>query len=195
MRRRQPDRGASASGRVHSAGAIRVKSAAPMGEYCVPAPAVIAATAPLDEYVAQRSRSRRKHHGRVSCGSASPCTMDFCENVKQWSEMPIRQVAANSETIILASVDSGSSHTNGQFPWSRGAFYPSRPASSPLVTAVDATRFVDQQPNQEDMAADQFGSGGGFSKMFDAFPARKAVVKLRFDLTHPWVFHLFLALT
>ena len=41
--------------------------------------------------------------------------MDFCENVKQRSEMPIRQVAANSETIILASVDSGSSHTNGLF--------------------------------------------------------------------------------
>ena len=134
MRRRQPDRGASASGRVHSAGAIRVKSAAPMGVYCVPAPAVIAATAPLDEYVAQHwSRSRRKHHGRVSCGSASPWTMDFCENVKQWSQMPIRQVAANSETIILASVDSGSSHTNGLFPWSRGAFYPSRLASSPWV--------------------------------------------------------------
>ena len=188
MRRRRHDRGASASGRVHSAGAIRVKSAAPMGEYCVPAPAVIAATAPLDEYVAQHwSRSRRKHDGRVSCGSASPCTMDFCENVMQWSEMPIRQVAANSETIILASVDSGSSHMNGLFLWSRGAFYPSRLASSPWVTAVDATRFVDQQPGQEEMAADQFGSGGGFSKMFDAFSARKAVVKLRFDLT-PWVF-------
>ena len=187
--RRQPDHGASASGRVHGTGAIRVKSAAPKGEYCVPAPAVITATAPLDEYVAQHwSLSRRKHH-------ASPCTMDFCENVKQWSEMPIRQVAANSETIILASVDSGSSHTNGLFPWSRGAFYPSRLASSPWVTAVDATRFVDQQPGQEEMAADQFDSGGGFSKMFDAFPARKAVVKLRFDLTHPCVFHLSLALT
>ena len=126
---------------------------------------------------------------------AHACTMDFCENVKQWSEMPIRHVAANSETIILASVDSGSSHTNGLFPWSRGAFYPSRLASSPWVTAVDATRFEDQQPGQEEMAADQFGSGGGFSKMFDAFPARKAVVKLRFDLTHLWVFHLSLALT
>ena len=152
MRRRQPDRGASASGRVHSAGAIT-------------------ATAPLDEYVAQHwSRSRRKHNGQVSCGSASPCTMDFCENAKQWSERPIRQVAANSETIFLASVDSGSSHTNGLFPWSRGAFHLSRLASSPWVTAVDATRFVDQQPGQEEMAADQFYSGGGFSKMFDAFP-------------------------
>ena len=88
------------------------------------------------------------------------------ENVKQWSEMPIRQVAANSETIILASVDSGSSHTNGLFTWKSGAFYLSRLASSPWVTAADATRFVDQQPGQEEMAA----SGGGFSKMFDASP-------------------------
>ena len=109
--------------------------------------------------------------------------------------MPIRQVAANREPIILASVDSGSSHANGLFPWSRGAFYPSRLASSPWVTAVDDTRFVDQQPGQEETAADQFDSGGGFSKMFHAFLARNAVVKLRFYLTHPWVFHLSLALT
>jgi tripeptidyl-peptidase-1 len=86
------------------------------------------------------------------------------------------KLAANGKTIIFASGDSGSGHTNGLFPWSRGALYPSWPASSPWVTAVGATRFVDQQPGQEEMAVDQFGSGGGFSKMFDAFPAQKAAV-------------------
>jgi hypothetical protein len=50
-----------------------------------------------------------------------------------------------------------------------GAFklYPIWPASSPYVTAVGATRFVDQTVGQPEMATDQFGSGGGFSDMFD----------------------------
>ena len=134
-----------------------------------------------------------KDENLVAAPAHAPWTS--VKTLKQWSEMPIRQVAANSETIILASVDSGSSHTNGLFHGLAALSTPSRLASSPWVTAVDATRFVDQQPGQEEMAADQFRSGGGFSKMFDAFPARKAVVKLRFDLTHPWVFHLSLALT
>mmetsp|Transcript_13494 Transcript_13494/g.34635 ORF Transcript_13494/g.34635 Transcript_13494/m.34635 type:complete len:672 (-) Transcript_13494:181-2196(-) len=47
--------------------------------------------------------------------------------------------------------------------------YPSWPASSPWVTAVGATRFIDQDPTGAagEMATDQFGSGGGFSAMFD----------------------------
>lgn len=45
--------------------------------------------------------------------------------------------------------------------------FPSWPASSPWVTAVGATRFIDQKPGQGEMASDQFGSGGGFSNMFD----------------------------
>ena len=45
--------------------------------------------------------------------------------------------------------------------------YPSWPASSPWVTAVGATRFVGQRVGAEEMACDQFGSGGGFSSDFD----------------------------
>jgi hypothetical protein len=45
--------------------------------------------------------------------------------------------------------------------------WPSWPASSPWVTAVGATRFVGQEAGNEEMATDQFGSGGGFSKQFD----------------------------
>lgn len=45
--------------------------------------------------------------------------------------------------------------------------WPSWPASSPWVTSVGATRFVDQTAGNEEMATDQFGSGGGFSKQFD----------------------------
>ena len=45
--------------------------------------------------------------------------------------------------------------------------YPSWPASSPWVTAVGATRFVNQTVGAEEMASDQFGSGGGFSTLFN----------------------------
>ena len=45
--------------------------------------------------------------------------------------------------------------------------WPSWPASSPWVTSVGATRFVGQKAGNDEMATDQFGSGGGFSKQFD----------------------------
>lgn len=47
--------------------------------------------------------------------------------------------------------------------------WPSWPASSPWVTSVGATRFIDQKVGNPEMASDQFGSGGGFSRMFDAY--------------------------
>jgi subtilase family serine protease len=51
--------------------------------------------------------------------------------------------------------------------------YPSWPASSPWVTAVGATRFVGQKAGNEEMASDQFGSGGGFSARFGQSPDAK----------------------
>jgi len=45
--------------------------------------------------------------------------------------------------------------------------WPSWPASSPWITAVGSTRFVGQKVGAEQMATDQFGSGGGFSGMFN----------------------------
>lgn len=51
--------------------------------------------------------------------------------------------------------------------------WPSWPASSPWVTAVGATRFVRQEVGNEEMATDQFGSGGGFSVQFQQEPHAK----------------------
>lgn len=51
--------------------------------------------------------------------------------------------------------------------------WPSWPASSPYITAVGATRFVDQKVGRPEMATDQFGSGGGFSKQFGQSPHAK----------------------
>ncbi|CAK0887370.1 unnamed protein product [Prorocentrum cordatum] len=55
--------------------------------------------------------------------------------------------------------------------------WPSWPASSPWVTAVGATRFVQQDVSAPEMATDQFGSGGGFSDMWPAFRSQAAVVE------------------
>jgi len=51
--------------------------------------------------------------------------------------------------------------------------WPSWPASSPYITAVGATRFVGQTVGNAEMATDQFGSGGGFSKQFGQSPDAK----------------------
>lgn len=83
------------------------------------------------------------------------------------------KLAAKGITIVFASGDSGS----GYSPLDNSAkLYPSWPASSPWVTAVGSTRFIDNKA-QPEMATDQFGSGGGFSTMFDAFTDQQAAVK------------------
>ena len=53
--------------------------------------------------------------------------------------------------------------------------YNSWPSNSPWVTAVGATRFVGQVAGNEEMATDQFGSGGGFSTT--AFSPRDPLAK------------------
>jgi len=60
--------------------------------------------------------------------------------------------------------------------------YPSWPASSPWVTSVGATRFVDQKVGQPEMATDRFGSGGGFSDLFDAFDEQKGSINKYFSV-------------
>lgn len=62
--------------------------------------------------------------------------------------------------------------------------WPSWPASSPWVTAVGATRFINQDPAAGEMAADQFGSGGGFSSMFDRANASWQDPAVSFYLLH-----------
>jgi len=70
------------------------------------------------------------------------------------------KIAARGISILISSGDSGSQYQGGKL-------YPSWPASSPYVTAVGGTRFVDQDARDAEMATDQFGSGGGFSYDFD----------------------------
>ncbi len=66
----------------------------------------------------------------------------------------------------------------------KATLYPSWPASSPYVTAVGSTRFVNQQVGQPEMATDQFGSGGGFSAMFDRSNATWQEDAVQYYLKH-----------
>merc|ERR1712113_234771 len=90
------------------------------------------------------------------------------------------KLAAKGITIIFASGDSGSGFSpfdvTANSSKKKKRMYPSWPASSPWVTAVGSTRFQDQTVGHPEMATDQFGSGGGFSWMFDAFDAQKTAV-------------------
>jgi hypothetical protein len=69
--------------------------------------------------------------------------------------------AVTSHTATNATTFSGFAKKQSIVLWA------SWPASSPWVTAVGATRFVGQTVGNAEMATDQFGSGGGFSSMFD----------------------------
>jgi len=62
-------------------------------------------------------------------------------------------------------------------PMRKVLLYPAWPASSPWVTAVGATRFVDNKVGSAEMATDSFGSGGGFSNMYGAFRDQVAAVQ------------------
>lgn len=72
-------------------------------------------------------------------------------------------VAFSAVTGSKASTDA----TSGYASENKVKLWPSWPASSGWITAVGATRFVGQVVGAEEMATDQFGSGGGFSWMFN----------------------------
>jgi tripeptidyl-peptidase-1 len=85
------------------------------------------------------------------------------------------KLAAKGTSLMISSGDSGSGYTGGLFSTK---LYPSWPASSPWVTAVGATTFIDNQIGNTQKASAQFGSGGGFSAMFtqDDAPWQKDLV-------------------
>jgi len=82
-------------------------------------------------------------------------------------DVNFQKLAARGVSMIIASGDTGAGFTPGEHLGQQGRLWPSWPASSPWVTAVGATRFINQDPSQDEQASDQFGSGGGFSKDFD----------------------------
>jgi tripeptidyl-peptidase-1 len=80
-----------------------------------------------------------------------------------------KTITATGISIIFASGDSGSGYSS--FFGMNPQLYASWPASSIWVTAVGATRFINQQQGDGEQASDQFGSGGGFSRIINPAPA------------------------
>jgi len=74
---------------------------------------------------------------------------------------------------------SAENHFSGPAP--DFTLFPSWPASSPWITAVGSTRFVNNAGSGPEMATDQFGSGGGFSSMFPAPTWQKDAVDSYFN--------------
>lgn len=68
----------------------------------------------------------------------------------------LMKAALKGVSIMISSGDSGSQEEGSKL-------YDSWPAQSPYITAVGATRFINQQPSGGEQACDQFGSGGGIS--------------------------------
>jgi len=83
----------------------------------------------------------------------------------------LAKLAAKGISVIISSGDSGSGYTSNNDD-ADFTLYASWPASSPWVTAVGATRFIGQKVGGGEMASDQFGSGGGFSTLFDQTHAK-----------------------
>ena len=94
------------------------------------------------------------------------CTADHVDAV----DSDFAMLAAKGISIIFASGDTGSAYVLDAT--GVGKCWPSWPASSPWITSVGATRFVGQKVGSDEMATDQFGSGGGFSFQFDRTDAK-----------------------
>jgi tripeptidyl-peptidase-1 len=115
-------------------------------------------------------------------------TMSYCldlcasHNVGWTYDGPADDSGTGTCTILTSIIGTKSAlgKTSGGVP----RLMPSWPASSPWVTAVGATRFVGQQEDNEEMATDQFGSGGGFSYRFDRTKAgwQSAAVEQYFQI-------------
>lgn len=104
----------------------------------------------------------------VSYGWQGKLSQLGCKDVDRSTvEDNFAKLAARGISLLIASGDSGS---GGSSILKNSRLCPSWPASSPWVTSVGATRFVDQVVGNAQMATDQFGSGGGFSDDFAESP-------------------------
>eukprot|EP00940_MAST-03C_sp_MAST-3C-sp2_P003326 g3326.t1 len=105
----------------------------------------------FDAVTGKMSHAEGHYAGKSSAGNRGNCTIFESVIGMKSATGSVSGTAPSHETVVL---------------------WPSWPASSPYVTAVGATRFVGQKVGNEEMATDQFGSGGGFSKQFNQSNAK-----------------------
>jgi tripeptidyl-peptidase-1 len=106
--------------------------------------------------------------GNVSLDKNQGCSEEITRNI----EDDFAKIAARGVSILVSSGDSGSGGSIIPFT---GQLWPSWPASAPHVSAVGATKFInDNDVTQGERATTQFGSGGGFDCRWDAQDWQKA---------------------
>jgi subtilase family serine protease len=115
-------------------------------------------------------QSNTAHVGTVSANStawdAGECC-DFSKFVPFTFTKHGREGHCTYYSAVTGTVSAPGSTSGGVI---NGTLWPSWPASSPWVTAVGATRFDGQKVGGEEVASDQFGSGGGFSTQYAQSP-------------------------
>lgn len=104
---------------------------------------------------------------KITGNSSSPGTTSGTNPKRVEGKCSVYSAVTGNKTVKGAV--SGGNRT----PAGKVVLWPSWPASSPWVTAVGATRFQGQKASNAEMATDQFGSGGGFSKLFGQSPNAK----------------------
>jgi len=124
---------------------------------------------------------------KVPATSAWSCCRRTLSSSRPFTFIP-DAVGVHGTCIEWKSVNGTVTHhgaVSGNNPPPPPKLYPSWPASSPWVTAVGATRFVDQKVGNAEMATDQFGSGGGFSDMFSQDDAKWQIDAVQEYLSNP----------
>jgi len=97
----------------------------------------------------------------ISYGWTAPLSELGCtQSEVQAVDINLQKLGLRGISMIIASQDNGAACGQQQC-WA------SWPSTSPYATSVGATRFINQDQSQGEMASDQFGSGGGFSTRFN----------------------------
>ena len=97
----------------------------------------------------------------ISYGWTAPLSELGCTQYEvQAVDINLQKLGLRGISMIIASQDNGVACGQQQC-WA------SWPSTSPYATSVGATRFINQDQSQGEMASDQFGSGGGFSTRFN----------------------------
>merc|ERR1712151_1120541 len=81
-----------------------------------------------------------------------------------WTWTPPRNCTYYTSVKETVAADGA---VSGGISGARNQVLPSWPATSPWVTAVGGTKFKDQVLGGSEVAVDIFGSGGGFSSVFE----------------------------
>ena len=128
--------------------------------------------------------SSTQHPWVISMSYGSQSLPNYClgPDVERLSK-DIQKMGLMGISVIIASGDSGSGEDSRE-GYNYGLLAPSMPASIPYCTAVGSTTFKAGNGGEQ-VATEQFGSGGGFSYDYAQPEYQQAAVAQYFRVAHP----------